>query len=194
MNWLVLAVTGWILFGLELGMRDLLAIGPGRVAPSFIAALVAVVALSAPARTALWAGLALGLVADLTRLVDQPDGGVTTIVGPYALGFMLGAHLVVTIRGALMRRNPLTVGFATMALVAIAQVVVVALTTLRSFYEPIVWSAGSELLLRLGSAVYSGLAAILLSLVLLPLSELLGFAHAPGHAAPQRFRIGMRNR
>ena len=37
MNWLVLAISGWILFGLELGARDLLAVGPGRVAPSFVA-------------------------------------------------------------------------------------------------------------------------------------------------------------
>lgn len=72
MNWLAVVVVGYVLTGLELGLRPFLAIGRADIAPYFVLPLAIFVALSAPASAALWTALGLGLVVDLT------SGGLAT--------------------------------------------------------------------------------------------------------------------
>lgn len=174
MNWLAFAIATWVLFGLELGLRDLLQLGPQPIAPSFVFPLVVFVALMAPHRTTLWAALILGLLTDLTRVVTT-DGGNVTVVGPYALGYLLGAQFVLTVRGLVIRHNPLTMVPLAILAGAIAQVVVTALHTMRAIYDPVQWAAVQELLWRLLAALYTGGTAFALSLVLFPLAGVFGF-------------------
>src|SRR5207244_5051393 len=118
------------------------------------------VAMTAPPRQALWANFALGVCIDLLWLHE--GAGVFTIVGPYALGFLLGAQLVLTLRGLMLRRNPLTLLFLSILAAAAAQLVVVAVLTFRSVLPwggGLVWSRTLELLQRMGSALYTGAAA-----------------------------------
>lgn len=180
MRWALFAVLTWIALGLELGLRDAMRLGPTPIAPSFVFALAAFVALGAPAATTLWTCLALGLVTDLTRSVEFTGGlPPATIVGPYAVGYLIAGQLVLALRGVMIRWNPLTLGFLAGLGYAVAQIIVVALTTLRvSLGDPIAWSATGELGWRMGSALYTGVAAVLLGFVLLPLAPLLGL-HAP---------------
>jgi hypothetical protein len=51
---------------------------------------------------------------------------------------------------------------------------VVALLTIRSAYDPIMWSPKGELLDRLLASLYTGLLALVLSPVLLALNPVLG--------------------
>jgi len=179
-NWIVFALVAWVLFGLELGLRDLLAIGPGGIAPSFVLPLVVYVALSAPGRTAVWAAAALGLVMDLTRVVDLEGGGVTTVAGPYVLAYAGGAYALLVVRPLMYRRNPLTVAVLTGGAGVMAQIVVVALTTVRSVYDPVAFSPAAELMVRLASAVYSVLTGGLVAMALMPLTDLFRFQHVTG--------------
>lgn len=180
MNALVFAVFAWIALGLERGLKPTLQIGPGQIAPSFVAILAVYVAASATPRAAQWACLALGLLVDLTSPMPRGDAGTLTVVGPNALGAFLAAHLTLSMRGLMFRQNPLSLGFLTVLGMGIWQAVVTGVFTLRHvFGDPVEWHATSQVLGRMGASVYTALLALPLALALMPAGSLLGF---PSHA------------
>lgn len=183
MNPLAFAILLWLFTGLQVGLGELLAVGEGAIKPSFLLPLLVYVALFAPTLAVQWAALAVGLAIDLTWSVPLSNGGAATIVGPASLGCLAAAHLVLSLRASMMPRNPLTLGFLTLLAGVVTHVVIVALLTLRDAYDPLAWRATAELITRLGSALSSGLVAILLALILLPLSPLMGF---PASTTPRR--------
>ncbi len=179
MRWLPFLLVAWLMLGLELGLRPALKIGPYPIAPSFVFALAAAVALVGPPGVAYRAVLVLGLCVDLTFDVLRA-GGVTRVVGPYALGYLSAAWFIVTTRTLMFRRNALTLGFLTLAGALLMNVVVVALLTLRSFYDPIEWNATEQLGSRLASSLLTGLAAAVLAPILLPLTSVMGLSPSQG--------------
>ncbi len=184
MNKPVFIIAAWIALGLEIGLKPALELGSRGVAPSLVLPLLVFVALSAPSRVVRSSALLLGLSIDLTATV----GGSVTLVGPYALAFLIVGELVMSLRNAVMARNPLTVGVLSFIGALIVAVVVVVIYTIRSwiFADP-AWSAGGQLLVRAGSALYTGLGAIILALVLLPLTGVFGLG-----ADNRRAAIGRR--
>jgi len=175
MNWVLFAICAWLTLGLELALRDLLQLGPSGVAPSFMLPLAIYVALWAPARAAVGACFVLGLLVDLTgpRMIGQTP---KVFAGPHALGYMLACALVLNMRGAIMRRNPISLIVLTVLGGAISTIVVVSLHTIRHIYDPFVWDATGELLSGLAGALYSGASAAVMSL---PLFALLPFFSFP---------------
>lgn len=187
MRWPVFGILAWLFLGMELGLRDALRLGPTLIAPSILFALAAFIALSAPALTTLWTCLILGLLTDLTWTIELRTGGVATIVGPYALGYLLAGQLIVSMRGLMIRWNPLTLGFLAGAGSCVAQICVVALMTLRAALgSPIVWTASDQLLQRLGASLYTGVFAVLMGFILMPLAPVMGLP------TPQQRRFGRR--
>lgn len=186
MNRLTLALAAWFLAGLEVGLARSLASGPAS--PSLLMPLLVLVALFASASETLWAALALGAITDLLWSVPLTGGGAGIVLGPHVLGFALAGQLVLSVRGSMMRRNPLVLGLLAFAGACVAGACVTAIMTFRTIYDPLAWSPQHELLTRLGAAALTGLGAAVLALVLLPLSPLFGFAHgAPGRrGAPRR--------
>jgi rod shape-determining protein MreD len=183
MNVLAVLVAGYVCFSLELGLRKAIAVGSAGIAPSFVFILCVLIALSAPSSVAMWTCMILGLLTDLTW-PHEISGGVSTrvIVGPYAIAYLVACQFVLSIRGNMFRRNPLTLGFLCCFGMAIAQIVVVALYTFRSRYTPeIAWDPTSQLLARLGVALYTGLVGIVVGVFAGPLTAALGV-----HQAPQR--------
>ena len=182
MNRLTFAVALWILLGLDLGLKPVIALGPTAIAPSLILPLVVFVALHAPSVAALWAGLIAGLMLDLTFPIAIDGGGERRVPGPAALGTLLAVAMVLHLRSMLIGRNPLTLVALTVAAGLVQGAVVVAMLTARSIAgDPISHSAAEHLLARAGSAVYSGLAAGILALVLFPAAGLFAFpSHPPG--------------
>lgn len=174
MNPIVVAIVAWLCFGLELGLRDLLAFGPHGIAPSFVLPLVAFLGLTAPPRSAIWAALFIGIVTDLTWPITRADGGTLTIVGPYALGYTLGCQLVISLRGMVMARNPLTLVVLTILASVVAQILLVAVLAIRSGYDPVAFAPLPQLGARVIGSLMTGATALALSLVLIPLSPLLG--------------------
>lgn len=174
MNWPVFAIFAYLLLGLERGLRDALAIGP--VQPSFLLALAAFVALSAPPMHAVWAGLVLGLALDLTGGWPMHTGAPQPIIGPYALGGVLLAQTILTLRGKLVRHHLATLAVLTFFGVLAAQVVVVVLLSIQKLTgAPLAFEPGRELLIRLGSAGYTALLAVPLGVLLIAAAPLLGF-------------------
>lgn len=175
MKWLTFAVLAWIFLGLELGLRDALRLGHGQVSPSFVFVLLAFFALVAPAKTAGWCAVVLGLLMDMTnQLTFRGRGEPLAALGPHVAAYLPAVYLILSLRGVVMKRNPLALGFLSAAGSLVSGAVLLAIFTLRSAYEPLAWSASEQVFARLGSAMYTGLVAIPLALVLLPAAPLLG--------------------
>lgn len=174
MNWPVFAILAYLLLGLERGLRDALAIGP--VQPSFLLALGAFIALSAQPMHAVWACLVLGLAIDLTGGWPMLAGPAQPLIGPYALGGVLMAQVILTLRGKLVRHHLATLSVLTLFGVFAAQIVVVILLSIQKLTgAPLAFEPGRELLVRLGSAGYTAVLAIPLGLLLIAAAPLLGF-------------------
>lgn len=179
MNVLPVALLGYLLLGLELGLRPHIGLGPPdakHIAPSLVLPLVLYVAMFAPANAALWLGLATGLVVDLTAppaLKGEPS--LLWVVGPNALGYLAAAYFVVTIRGFMIKRNPLTLMFLSICGALLAGLVAVAILTVRhQFHGDMIRTPGQELGVRFWSAIYTGVVALGLSVLFSVLSGVLG--------------------
>jgi hypothetical protein len=175
-NWLVFIVLAWVFLGLEQGLRDGLTLGSLGMAPSFVFVLLTFVAMAAPRVTVFWCAAAVGIAMDLLFQIPMREGtGTVTIVGPHAIAYGLACQLVLALRGVMMRRNPFTLGFLAMVGSAVAYLVISAVLTLRhATGAPIAWEAKRQLLAGLGSALYTGLAAVPMALLLFPLAHMLG--------------------
>lgn len=184
MNWFVFALFAWVLFGLELALLPIFDAGSGGVHPSMVIPLLVFIAINAPRRPTLWAAIILGVAMDLLSPMPGADGGAVTIIGPHALGYLLAAHSILAVRGMLIARNPLTVVVLSIFAAFVAQIVVIAIFTMRDIgANPLMWDAGDQLVQRSFSALYTGVSALLLSFVLFAFGPVFGFQSA----VPTRF-------
>lgn len=180
MNWITFLIVAWLAFGLQMGF-DAFRLAPGDISPSFVVPLIVVVALSAPARHALWAALLLGALIDLTWLIPRTDGGEAIVIGPNALGALLATQLVLSVRGMVIRRHFLTLVVLSVVAGAIIAVVVVAFMTVRSLYgDPIEFRPTGELVSRLLGAVCTGGSALVWALVMRIIEPGFQFQHERG--------------
>jgi len=178
-NWLVAAIGLWAVMGLELGLRDGLALGPTGAAPTFALIYLVFLALSAPRRAALWAGLAVGLALDASRALPSADGmRVVAAIGPLTLGGALAAYTTVQIRGVLNQRNPLTGPLVVAVAVFLAHLVAVATLEMRSWYDAALTVDAVADLGRAGlTAVYSALASLVLGVLARPILPMIAAVH-----------------
>jgi hypothetical protein len=176
MTWVGFALLTWVLLGLELGLRRMLEIGSTGIAPSFVFPLIALVALAGTPGMVHRTALILGLLMDLLSPVALAEGrGEVVVLGPWALGFLVAAHFMLNSRGLIVRRNPLSLGIMAMAGHAIAGIVALFFLLIRKWIlGDVSIGAGTQLLAAMGSAVYTGLVAPLLGLVMIPLASTIG--------------------
>jgi rod shape-determining protein MreD len=175
MRWPVVAIIGYIVLGLETAIKPAFEISPSglRFSPTFVVPFLTFVALSGPTVPVLWVALVMGMIVDL---YSPRETGSLVVLGPYALGYMAGAYLVLVMRGLMFRRSPLSMVFLSVLATALGEIVVVALMTFRSLYsEPSTWSAAQELANRMLGALYTALSAGALSILLFPMTPLFGF-------------------
>lgn len=172
MSWPVVLVIGYICVGLELVVSSELRLGSSAVAPSFVVPFVVFVAMFAPAAKVYWTALLLGLALDLLTAWN----GETVIPGPKALGLLLAAYFIVTLR-TLINRNTLALIVFSIVAMAISQVFLVAVMTLRSLYTvpAPTWHGRTELVQRTLSALYTGGSAAALGLLLFSCQNLFRF-------------------
>jgi hypothetical protein len=176
MNWIVFAIFAWIAMAFETGFRDALALGSSSVSPSLAMLLVAFVALWAPIRHALPAAIVIGLLLDFGYLVETPTGEPVVVLGRHAIGCLLAAYTVVTMRGMMFRRNIITIVVLSGVTMALTQVVAIAMLKFRSLYDDIIIDdAAAQLASGLGSAVYTAALAFLVGPALNSLKWLFGF-------------------
>jgi rod shape-determining protein MreD len=185
MSWPVVLVFGYLCVGLELVVASELRLGDTAVAPSFVVPFLVFIALFAPATRVYWTALILGLSLDLLT----PWAAGTVVPGPKALGFLLAAYFIVTLR-TLINRNTLAVIVFSIVAMAIAQVFFVAVMTFRSVYTvpAPAWHGRAELGQRLLASLYTGGSAAVLGLLLFTFQGLFRFQEPYS----RRSRGGMR--
>lgn len=173
MNWTLFALLGVLFTVLDLSWMPVLRIGP--VWPATVPVLATLVALWASRPAALWGPFLLGLFVDLCRPEVGIDaaGGLWAIrvLGPDAIGFLLGAVALQSLRRVLLRRHPLAIAAATLAMTALSALVWGAIWSARAFWGETLmpWSAG-EALSALGQRSLEALAT---AIVAVPLAWLL---------------------
>lgn len=181
MRWHVFAIFAVIAMIFETGLVD--AVHILHVKPSVCAALATFIALSAPRITALWSCFILGLLMDLSSDLSLGQTGTIHIIGPHALGYVVGGLLVLQVRSTVFRRRPLAIGAMTTAFVLAMSVVAVTIYAVRSWYpgELMYWDGTSPLAdigRRIFMAIYSGLFAVPLGWMLVRLMPLWQFHSA----------------
>lgn len=176
MRWPPVLVIGYLLLGLELGLRDGLKLGPTGMtggSPSVVLPFVVFVALHAPTGAALWTALLMGLSVDLTT---QRGSEAVVIAGPNALGFLLAAYFVLTIRGIMIRRNPWVLVLLSVLSSLLAGVVVVAIFAFRRVYhEGVDFAASEQLVQRFFASLLTAGTALIVAALLFPVSGVFGF-------------------
>ncbi|GJQ29865.1 MAG: hypothetical protein HBSAPP03_17490 [Phycisphaerae bacterium] len=188
MRKLGLGVAAWLLLGLETGLRGTLQLWSPLTAPSLVLILAAFIAMCAPSRLAAWWAVGLGILIDLTTPLPMTSASTPAVIlGPHALAYLLASHLILSMRGVMIRRNPLTLGFLTLTGGLVAQATLLAMLWVRSWFDGIAFNAMAQLGERAAGAAYSAVVAVALAFVLLPAAEFLGLpsqtrARFGGHA------------
>lgn len=179
MNWFVLLFIAWVGLGLEMALAPVFDAGALGVHPSTMIPILVFVALYAPRRHVLWAAVVLGLSRDLLTPLTHENGGPVHLVGPYVLGSLLCVQFVLSVRGMVIRRNPLTIGVLSVLGAIVAEILVVAIVTVRVMAgDHLVWGASDELVARLLSSLYTGLMGLVLSFIFFALTPAFGFQGA----------------
>ena len=135
MRWVTFAIVAYVAIALEKGLMDTLAFhGFGSIRPSLIAVLLVFIALNGPKQAVLWAALILGVLMDLCVPLEDATGRVRFLIGPYALGYVFAAYMVLQLRPMVFRRRVLTQSVLAALAVLAAGVIAVAIFTVRSWY------------------------------------------------------------
>ena len=198
MNWLVFAIFAYASLVIDTGLRDLLALSvpwlsADPLTPTFCFILLAFICVSAPPSVCYWAGLILGLLLDLSRPFAV-TGQVfdVVIVGPMALGCLLGAAVGVQLRTLVFRESAVTQAIVTFVVGLFANLLAVAMLSMRGLPWPVGepvpgFSAADELSHRFLGLVYTALLAMPVGYVLLRTSVLWSFHFGKG-PTPARYR------
>lgn len=184
MRWTIFAIFAYLALALDLGFASLLQmeIAHGLVAPSFVFILMVYIAANSPPREARISAIILGLLVDLTWPHPLAQQASAIVIGPAALGFLLGAILTIQLRSLVYRRHPLTMGLLTFIAGCCAYLPIIFLLLLRRLVgqlsgssQVIEWHAADQLVHFFLVSVYSGLAAVPAGYILDRISPLFGF-------------------
>jgi len=178
MNWFVFVIFAWLSVGLDTGLSEVFRPFSLSIAPSFAHVLLVYVCVWAPHRTAFAAALIIGLAQDMISAVPMSAEATQDVVvlGPHALGAVLGAALIVNLRSVMIKKSAISMFVLTFFSVALLEIVVTASLSIRSIYPNGIYapSPSRTLMAGLGSALYSSvLAAVLVG----PLGVLSGLFH-----------------
>lgn len=182
MRWTVFFIMAFILLALEVGLHPLwvLPIGPYRAAsPSLLLILGVFLCMNTTAGYIVTAMILLGALTDLTQPVGKAEP-VRDIVllGPAALGFLLGGFVIMQLRHLVFRDSVVTLIAMTFAGGLFVQLGIVAVISLRGVVptEPVPdWQPMSQLLHRTMSVVYSAALAAPLGMLLIRTRHWWGF-------------------
>jgi rod shape-determining protein MreD len=189
MNWPIFALFAFVMLVFERGLHLLLAVGgtevTGGVSPSFMLILLVYVGMFAPPMKLAWAAIALGVLLDVTYAwAVPPPVGYTMIIGPHALGFLVGAYTLTQLRAMIFRGSPLTMAVVVFLIGIFVSLVTVFLLRLRGLIvaDAIVnFSAIDELVHRFLQLLYTAAAALPVGLVLSKFTPLFAFQTTKGH-------------
>jgi len=129
MRWSIYILFSLIAVAIDASLGGILKIGDAQ--PRFLPIVVVFALLSTPRVHAVRLAMLAGLLADLMSPALRADDTQLVVIGPWTLGFALGALAVVPMRSLLYHRNPISSGFATFVFTLLAAVAFVFIWTVR---------------------------------------------------------------
>ena len=192
MNWAIFAIFAYLAIVIDRGLTVLFP--DTAAAPSMTLVLMVYLAMSAPPWKVMWSALALGLLVDLSRKITLVDGpAAAVLIGPNALGYVIGAYLVLQVRAMLFRHSLLSLLALVVAGGMLAQLVTVFLLSVRGLSivpgEAVAqWSAIGEVGTRFVQVIYSAVLALPAGWLLMRIEPLWQFAGGKTGGLPQSQR------
>lgn len=180
MNWLIFSIAAYFGYALDTGLRVLLS--AKGVSPSFLLILAVYIGMLAPGRTVIWAYLAIGLLTDLQALYTAE----VTVIGPAALGYLLGAYAVLQLRGLVFRESIITLSVLSFAVGIFIHLTMLATLKFRAVVtgEPMLVSAADALVQGFLHLLYTAAVAVPVGAILLRTTPMWGF---PGKVRLERY-------
>jgi len=178
MKWIV-AIP--VLFAaLILDVSFMSAFEVGGITPKLMVVVVAYCAMHADGSLVRWFALLAGFLMDLSEPSLSGPRAPLYLIGPWTLGMLFGAEAVMSMRGLLVRRNPLAVGAMSFLLSLTSGLFWTAWWALRSWYpdSPPPWGEGAaldELSSQFLGAISTGVCGIPVGWLLLRFSAVWGF-------------------
>jgi hypothetical protein len=171
----------FLVLAIVIDTRFMEALRIGTVLPGIAGTLAVFLVLCAHRSHALWACLAIGLLMDFSEFALYDGDIAYCLIGPYTLGFLFGANLILPLRAMVFSRNPMTFGVLAFLFMLAVTVVYLTLWQIRGLYPGspppgIEASILDELGRRVLCALYSGLVAIPVGWFLVRTSPLWGFS------------------
>lgn len=164
MRWSVFLFSCLVALAFDSSVGSILRVGEAQ--PRLVLAVVVFALLSAPRLHAVRIAFLAGFLTDLLAPAIRPDGTQLVVIGPWTLGFALGALAVLPLRSLLYHRNPIASGFATVVFGMLAAIVFVSVWVIRMLLlrdETPSWWPGTnagEVVRQSKSAIASGVLAI----------------------------------
>lgn len=193
MRWGVFLLAALLFVALERSVRAALTLHSfGGISPSFTVILLVYLALLARRSDALWAALLLGVLQDLSTPIAIAGNEPLILLGPYALGYVFAAFIILQLRTMVFRKHMLTIAILTLLAVVASSVMVLAYDTIRGWYPQhaadfrVAPSAGRAFLHYLAAGVYASLLALPLGWILLQTTPLWGFVQPMARYGPAK--------
>jgi rod shape-determining protein MreD len=136
MNWSAFILAAAVALTVDASLMP--AFEFGGATPTLAGCLAAFVALNAERRRAWWGCWWIGLLQDFSSPAAI-EGTVTFVPGPNALGFALGAALVLSLRSEVMRRGMVASAAGTLGLMVMAGLVWTMVWTIRGWTSDGSW-------------------------------------------------------
>lgn len=194
MRWLIFGLWVYLLLVLQTGLAGLWRLGSGEVQPDLLLVLLVFIGLWCDRKhEAMSAALVLGLLIDLTRqAVGDADSAIDlTVLGPHALGALLGVWVCFRLRMVLFRDGWMVLAPLVLVSGLAVHLVAVVLLTLRGLplplwlpwgHSPIPgWSMALELLNRFLGLLMTCVLAMPLGWLLIKSKRFWGFVPAKTH-------------
>lgn len=149
----------------------------GGATPNLLLILAVFVGVSARKSAVPWAMLILGLLLD-SQHGPLADGNLI-LLGPHAVGYLVGAYVVLQLRNLLFRESVITIVlmvFAVGGFAALVETLIYAVRGLPWFaHDPLGWSTTQQLWRRLQEILYTAAVAIPVGLLLQSTRRFWGF-------------------
>lgn len=174
MNWIVLSITAYVFFSLQAGLTPVWTVGDAT--PNLLLILAVFVGVSARKSAVPWAMLIVGVLLD-TLPGPLKDQGV--ILGPHAVGYLVGAYAVLQLRNLLFRESTVTIVLMVFAVGGFAALVETLIYALRGLPwlagQGLGWGTTEQLWRRLQELIYTAALAVPVGLLLQSTRKLWGF-------------------
>ena len=181
MNWLSFGIAAYLFVSLQSGLTPIWTVA--GTTPNLLLILAVFVGVSAGRTTVMWAFLVIGVLLDLLPgpFSDQD----LVLVGPHAVGYLVGAYAVLQLRNLLFKDSVPTIVLLVFAVGGFAALVETVLYAFRGLpwlaHQPLAddWGATRLLVRRLEELVYTAVLAVPLGIVLRSTRKVWGFASRP---------------